>query len=123
MEGDIMEYKNQNFSIDKLPKFKNDDEFVGCNFTQKFPFTSIGSGKKNLKFTHCNLLNCKIPADATAENCLQINKSFCYHLHPGMGLPPEVDNCEHVVKTNNVQVDGQVVAHEYIREDSIVVEG
>lgn len=45
------------------------DEFVMCNFVQWTPDTDIFAGKTGLKFLQCNLINCRLPADASVNLC------------------------------------------------------
>jgi hypothetical protein len=113
-----MRYEKENFSF-KQWDIRDGDEFYKCNFTQLYPDTEIGKGCKNLKFERCNLLNCKVPKDATVTKCLRIQKSFCAHLHPKWNLScPE--NCEHVTDTNKVTIDGVVVSEETVYQDLVV---
>ncbi len=97
------------------PVFKNDQMLTGENFTRLLPNTLIGEGITGLKFIGCNLVNCILPIDALKTDCLHVQKSFCYHLHPKMGLPVEEADCAHVV---DEITNGNVTV--YIRKGTVL---
>ena len=63
----------------KQPIFIEDQVIKNTNLSQDLPNTEIGKGIKGLVFIGCNLVNCKLPVDATKIDCLHIQKDFCYH--------------------------------------------
>jgi hypothetical protein len=94
------------------PTFENGQEVRGWNLTQILPHTPIGEGVTGLRFVSCNLLNCDVPEDATVEDCLTVQKSFCSHLHPewvAKGLPQCEEDCEHVANVDEVIIDGETI--------------
>ncbi len=57
-------------------------------------------------------MNCDIPKDAVAEGCLRCHVSFCSHVHDGWiekGLAACADDCEHLVDTDEITVNGVLV--------------
>lgn len=114
-----MIYKGGNYSIGKqsIISPNNGDVFERSNFSQAIPHTSIFPGISGLTFRQCNLVNCDVPADAVVESCNTSQVSRCFHLHPDFGLLEEEDNCEHVVDTDTITIDGQVVDIIYHRKD------
>lgn len=52
-----------------LPDVENDSIFVDCNLTQFTEQTEIFTGKTGLIFKGCNLVGCKLPADAITDDC------------------------------------------------------
>ena len=86
-----------------LPTVKDGHTFEMCNFTQAVPNTEIFKGVTSLTFKKCNLVNCKIPADAVKINSLNIQKEFCSNEHPDWiekGLPDcGSETCKHYQKT------------------------
>lgn len=86
--------------------------FEMCNFTQAVPHTSIFVGRTGLKFVKCNLMNCDLPPDAIVEGGLHCHVSFCSHEHPkwiAKGLPECAENCQHLVDTDEITIDGVVL--------------
>lgn len=120
--------KNKNFSKGHLAKLasmgiQNGDTFEACNFVQIDPHTKILEGYTGLTFKDCNMLNCDPPPDATLISCPNRHRSFCTHINPSkVGASGEcVENCSHVVDTDTVTIDGQVVDTTYHYEDTEVV--
>lgn len=104
-----------------MPDIENGHTFTEYNFYQKYPHTDIFVGKTGLTFVGCNLLNCDVPGDATIEDSLHIHKSLCSHLHPEYNIQPVcVDDCEHVVDTDEVWIDSVLVDTTYHRKDLVV---
>jgi len=114
--------KNKNYSLDRISNLivSDGDTIEDCNLMQLTTNTSICAGITGLTFQGCNLLNCSVPGDAVVENCLIINKSFCSHLHPDWDLTPCIENCSHVVDTDEIWIDGVLVDTIYHREDTII---
>jgi len=114
--------KSKNFSRDKLANLVvgNGDTFESCNFSQPIPHTKICEGYTGLTFVSCNLANCDVPPDAVVENCGVRQKSRCSHLHPEWGLSECIEDCIHVVDTDEVWIDGQLVEIIYHYEDKAI---
>lgn len=105
-----------------LPTANNGDTFQGYNFMQALPHTPIFAGITGLTFRKCNLINCDVPNDAVIEGGLHIHKSLCSNIHPrwvDKGLSAEPENCPHVVDTDTITIDGQIVDTVYHHEDTI----
>lgn len=51
------------------PACQDGDVFEFCNLAQMAPWTEVCRGRCGLQFRNCNLLNCKLPADARVESC------------------------------------------------------
>lgn len=112
---------NYGFGTGKaMPDVENGHTFTEYNFMQRDPHTSIFAGKTGLTFVVCNLLNCDVPADAMVDDCLTVQKSMCSHIHPDWGLDACVDNCSHVVDTDEVWIDGVLMETTYYYEDTVV---
>ena len=47
----------------------DNDVFIQCNFSQFTPDTELFLNRTGLVFIDCNLVNCKLPADAEADGC------------------------------------------------------
>ena len=104
-----------------LPNIKDGHVFTGDNFIQKDPHTSIFTGKAGLKFINCNLTNCKLPEDSTTEGSHPKQRSFCSHVHPRWELTECIENCEHVIDTDEIIIDGIVIDTIYNYADKAVV--
>ena len=114
-------FKDVNYKRSLPADVQNGDVFEGCNIAQLYTHTEICPDMAGLTFQGCNLLNCDVPADSTIEDCLTVHKSFCSHLHPDFGLSPEcIENCSHVVDTDEVWIDSVLVDTTYHYEDMIV---
>ena len=103
---------NYSLGIKPLPDVENGHTFTGDNFLQLLPHTKIFDGKAGLTFVSCNLTNCDIPADSVCVMCRPVQLGFCSHVHPNLvkrGLPECAVNCEHVVDTDTITIDGVVV--------------
>jgi len=114
--------KNKNFSHARTSNLivSDGDIIENCNLVQPNSNTSICSGISNLTFIGCNLVNCLIPVDAIAEDCLIIQKSFCSHLHLEWDLTLCVENCLHVVDIDEIWIDDILVDTTYHYEDTLL---
>jgi len=104
-----------------IPNVENGHVFTGDNFIQQYPDTEILVGKTGLKFINCNLTNCSLPSDAITEGAHPKQRSFCSHVHSRWGLTECIENCEHVIDTDEVIIDGVVVDTIYHYADKKVV--
>jgi len=116
-------YGRKNFSGD-LSGFvalnpQSGDIFEFCNFSQLLPRTEISDSYTGLTFRYCNMMNILLPADATIIDCNTAQIDKCSHLHPDAGLDEEVANCRHVVDTDEVYYDGELIKTFYHREDQL----
>ena len=114
-----------NYSLGRkpLPEVEDGPVFDGDNFLQLTP-TKIFVGVKNLTFKNCNLTNCILPDDAKVLSHHPQMASFCSHVHPkwvAKGLKECTENCEHVVDTDTIEIDGKVVDTVYHYSDKRVV--
>lgn len=107
--------------------FKNPDLPDGSvidsgNFCQAVPNTEIMVGK-SLTINGGNFTNVKKQPEWTVNggNFTQVNR--CGHLHQRLvdkGLIPVcVENCSHVVDTDEIEIDGVIVATVYHHKDLI----
>lgn len=121
-----MTYSKMNFSGIKRSTLsglgiENGDVFEDCNFAQYVTGFDLFSGRSGLTFRRCNLVNVEVPWGSIIEDCLVLTKSFCKNLHPDKtDVPSCVENCSHVVDTDVVMIDGQVVDTIYHYEDTVV---
>ncbi|GAG85789.1 unnamed protein product [marine sediment metagenome] len=119
-----MTTNNFSFGINPIPEVENGYTFTRANFTQVEPHTEILAGITGLTFVQCNLANCDVPGDAILDDCLQCHISWCANNHPELvdrGLiDAEVANCPHVVDTDEVWIDGELVDTTYTYEDEEV---
>lgn len=121
-----MIYRKKNYSrshIDDVSPLSG-DVFVGCNLSQSNPHTKIFDGISGITFESCNLVNCDLPDNSIVNKCLNIHKSMCSHIHQnrvesGEIDPCNVDNCEHVVDTDYVVIDGSTISI-YHYDDKVV---
>lgn len=99
--------KNKNFSRSRLIYFRpsEGDVIEFCNLSQMYPHTNI-TEIAGLTFRLCNLVNCDVPADAVIESCNTTQISHCGHLHDDYVCPVE---CEHLVSSEDIIIDGVVV--------------
>lgn len=113
-----MYYKGKSFAKGKLAGFawpinpKPGDEFIRCNFSQILPGTKISDSFTGLTFKECNMVNITPPADAILIDCNISQISQCSHLQPGLveqGLPECPENCEHVIDTDELELDGETI--------------
>ena len=106
--------KDKNFSGPLLANFSpaNGEVIESCNFTQPIPWTLIAEGVSGLTFRDCNLVNCSPPADSSVEGCNVIQISRHTEDCP-------VD-CEHLVNSEDIIVDGVVVDTIRQYEDKVV---
>jgi len=105
------------------PTLAAGDHIDACNLTQLNPHTVIASEVTGLVFTDCNLINCALPPDAQINRCNTAQISFCSHLHPDWierGLPLCPEDCDHLIETTEVSIDGAVVAAERQYEDRVL---
>lgn len=114
-----MIHKNQNLFF-KQPKAENGDEFICCNFAQKFPYTKIFEGNSELIFRRCNLTNCDIPKDSVIDICQTRQVEFCANLHTDFDLDAEDENCSHVIDYDDIIIDGVLIQRIYQYQDKEV---
>jgi len=114
--------KGKNYSLERISDLtaSNEDTVEDCNLMQLVSNTSVCVGITGLIFRGCNLLNCSVSGDAVVEDCLIISKSFCSHLHPDWSLTPCIENCSHVVDTDEIWIDDVLVDTIYYREDTLI---
>ncbi len=103
-----------------LPAVENGQVLTDCNFTQYEPDTAIFEGVAGLTFQNCNLTNCTVPADADVIGCNVTQVSRCSHLHPELPITQCAEDCDHVVDTDILEVDGEVVETIYHYEDKVL---
>lgn len=118
-------YNCKNFRLVPPTGIENGDSFIGCNLIQINPHTAICTSVSGLTFTDCNLTNCDVPSDAEVIDCggYGRHKSRCSHLHPDMvdkGLVECVENCSHVIDTDEVWIDGVLMDTTYHYQDTRV---
>lgn len=113
--------KGINFSHDRISNLSvsNGDTVENCNLMQ-LANTPVCEGITGLTFINCNLVNCSVPGDAVIENCLTIQKSFCSHLHPDWSLTPCIENCSHVIDTDEIWIDNVLVDTIYHHKDTLL---
>jgi hypothetical protein len=119
----------KNFSFEKISlleeQLANGDIVEDCNLSQAVPGTQVCENFGQLTFRRCNLTNCAVPADSVIEDCNTFQVSKCSHLHPGLlekGFIEECPaECDHVVDTEEVRIDGELVAIIYHRKDKVVI--
>ncbi|MDY0208365.1 MAG: hypothetical protein RBR82_17345 [Pseudomonas sp.] len=106
--------KNKNFSHQRIANFMpaNGEVIEDCNFTQPTPWTPIAEGVSGLTFRNCNLVNCSPPSDSVVESCNRAQISRHTEACP-------VD-CEHLISSENIIVDGVVVDTILVYEDKVV---
>lgn len=114
--------KGKNFNLSPPADIQNGEIFEDCNLIQIAPHTAICSGITGLTFRRCNLTNCDVPEDAVIDDCGGVgrHKSRCSHLHPHFikyGLEICESNCEHVIDTDKVRVDGELIDTIYHYKD------
>lgn len=93
----------------------------GGNFSQLAPGTMILAGK-TLTINGGNWTNVLIDANWTINGGNWSQTSRCSHLHPewvAFGLSECVANCSHVIATDQIVVDGQVVDTVYTYQDTV----
>lgn len=113
---------NYSLGIKPIPDVPNGHTFTGDNFLQLNAHTPILEGKTGLTFINCNLTNCDPPADSVYVGCKPKHASFCTHVHEHFidhGLAECAEDCAHVVSTDVIEIDGQVVDTIYHYEDTI----
>lgn len=101
---------------------QNGDTLLNCNLSQPLPHTPIFAGITGLIIDGGNLTNCDVLGDTTIlNNPNRTQKTYCKHLHPKTkGLPDEPQNCPHVVDSDTITIDGQLVSTIYHREDTVL---
>lgn len=108
-------------TVNTIPDVENGHVFTGDDFIQEVPNTEIFIGKTGLRFINCNLTNCTLPPDAITEGSHPRQRSFCSHVHPRWGLTECIENCEHVIDTDEVTIDDVVIDTTYHYADKAVV--
>lgn len=92
------------------------------NFTQLHPDTPIMVGKK-LTILGGNFTNVRKDPAWEVNGGLWMQVSRCSHLHPELvplGLPVCPPQCEHVVGSDQIIIDDQVVNMVFYYEDKVV---
>ena len=116
---------NYAFGFHSIPDVENGHIFNGDNFTQLNPHTPILVGKTGLKFINCNLTNCDPPEDSVYDGCQPKHCELCSNLFPKFavkyGLKVCSENCEHVVSSDTISIDGVAVDTTYYHEVTRVV--
>jgi len=111
-----------NYSM-RQPSFDAGDVVRDSNLEQAAPNTVLTNcADQAITFIGCKMINVSVDPAWTLENCNAKQVSRCSHLHDdyvASGLiDAEVDNCPHVVSSDEVIIDGQVVATFYEYEDT-----
>ena len=110
----MSEITNKNFRMQPPESIENDTVFIDCNIIQPIPHTAICSGITGLTFRRCNLTNCDVPGDAVIDDCGGVgrHKSRCTNLNPdylNFGVDACEDDCVHVIDTDEVWIDGELI--------------
>lgn len=88
---------------------------------QREPHTAIFAGITGLTFIKCNLTNCDLPPDAIVIDSPNRHREFCTNLRPRLidkGISACIENCSHVIDTDIITIDGEVVDTIYHYEDT-----
>ena len=114
---------NYSFKTTGLPEPIN-GVVEGHNLAQAVPHTAIYAGQLGLTFRKCNLMNCDVPQGSILDDCNTGHTSYCSHVHPKLLtlgiLSACVANCSHVITTDTITIDGQLVDTVYTYEDKAV---
>ena len=107
----------------KQPWFDVGDVVQGANLEQITPGTALtGCAGKAITFLGYRMVNVEIDPAWTVEHCRTDQVSRCSHEHPEwveMGLLAEcVENCPHVVDSDEIVIDGELIATNYFYEDT-----
>lgn len=107
--------KNKNFSRGRIVDFnpQSGDVIESCNLSQMYPHTVI-TDVVGLKFKSCNLVNCDVPEGTVVEGCNITQISRCGNLHADYDCAVD---CEHVVSSEQIIVDGVIVETIYDYQD------
>jgi hypothetical protein len=92
------------------------------NFTQAAPGTEILVGK-TLTINGGNWTNVQVQPTWTVQGGGWVQVSRCTHVHPGLvahGLDECAEDCSHVVDTDEIYVDGELVDTVYHYADTPV---
>ena len=103
-----------------LPEVKDGAVLDGYNLAQRDPHTRIFAGKKGLTFRRCLLVNCDLPDGSVTEECNPSHVSLCSHLHEkwvAKGLSECSENCDHVTRVDEIEVDGMLIDTVYHYQD------
>jgi len=95
---------------------------TGGNFSQLVPDTPILVGK-TLTIRGGNWCNVRKDPAWTIEGGNFVQVSRCSHVHPSWlakGLLECAENCPHVVDTDTITIDGEVVETIYQYEDAVL---
>ena len=104
-----------------------DGDIVKGNFAQVAPHTDMATyfnGKQVV--VEGNGLNCDFPINVAHMSGLgsatPIHKSLCTHIHEELGnaVDPCPEDCEHVIDSDELIVDGVSLGTSYLYEDKIV---
>ena len=73
-----MIHEAENWSFRDFPEVADGDSFVQCNMVRAVPDTTVFTGKTGLKFLHCNIINCDLPADSETEQCNTAQNEYTF---------------------------------------------
>ena len=97
------------------------DTINGGNFSQLEPDTAILAGK-SLIINGGNWVNVRQDEAWTVNGGNWAQVSRCSHLHPewvAKGLTECAEDCSHVVDTDEIYIDGELVDTIYTYEDTV----
>jgi len=117
-----MIHKRGNYSF-KQPPFQEGDTITGGNYQQLIPNTEICADIENLTISGGNWINCKKKPTwiITGGNWAKISR--CSNLHPEwiqFGLDECSTTCSHLIDTDEIWIDGELVDTIYHYEDTII---
>jgi len=112
----VIKGKNYSWTTQKEFTPQPGDEFVMCNFTQKYPHTAI-TEITGLIFRDCGLINCIVAKDSEIIDCNTKQISRCGNLNEDYDCEP---NCSHVTSFDELEIDGVVVETIYQYADTRV---
>ena len=118
-----MLYRSENWAWGAVPAFGEGDVVEECNIVRLTANTPTAEGVSDLTFRRCNMVNCRIQPSWTIEDCNTLQMSYCVHEFPELlehGAAAEPENCPHVVETDVITIDGQVVDTIYHRKHTVV---
>ena len=118
----MTDYHSGNFAFTD-PPFQDGDVVHSCNCIQALPGTEICVGVPNVTVLGGNFVNCIAPPTWDKQGGNWGQMSFCSHLHPNRvehGLPECEEECEHLVDTDTITIDGQEIVVERHYQDKRV---
>lgn len=96
-----------------IPEVNNGQTIERWNLNQMLPHTELFTGIIGLRFVKCNLVNCDLPNDAVLDDCVRCHLSYCSNVHPEwvekFGLDECTEDCDHVLDTDEIYIDGILV--------------